>query len=157
MPTLEMTVNGNPVMLEVDGLRTLVDVLREDLGLVGTKIGCREGECGACTVLLDGQAVNSCLIPAMKAHGRAVVTVEGIGTLEHPHPVQKHIAEAGGAQCGYCTPGFVVSGAALLQDNPHPTVDDVREAVAGNLCRCTGYKRIVQGILDAADEMGKEA
>ena len=151
MPILEMTVNGESVILEVDGMRMLVDVLRDDLGWVGTKIGCREGECGACTVLLDGQAVNSCLIPAMKAHGCSVITVEGIGTVEAPHPVQKAIAEAGGAQCGYCTPGFVVSGVALLEHNPQPSVEEVKEAIAGNLCRCTGYKRIVQGILDAAE------
>jgi carbon-monoxide dehydrogenase small subunit len=153
MPRLQMTVNGQDVTLEVDGLRMLVDVLREDLGLVGTKIGCREGECGACTVLLDGRAVNSCLIPAMKAHGGTILTVEGVGTVDAPHPVQRGIAEAGGTQCGYCTPGFVMSGVALLDRNPHPTTDDVQEAVAGNLCRCTGYKRIVDGILLAADRM----
>lgn len=155
MPVLEMTVNGKPVALEIDGLRTLVDVLRDDLGLIGTKIGCREGECGACTVLLDGEAVNSCLLPAMKAHGRSVVTVERVGAVEAPHPVQKAIAEAGGVQCGYCTPGFVMSGVALLEHNPHPTVEEVQEAIAGNLCRCTGYKRIVHGILQAAEERSK--
>ncbi len=148
MARLEMTVNGKPVSLEVDGLRPLVDVLRDELGLKGTKIGCREGECGACTVLLDGEAVNSCLIPAMKAHGRAVVTIEGVGSAEHPHPVQASIAEVGGVQCGYCTPGFVMSAVALLNQNPHPTVAEVQEAISGNLCRCTGYKRIVQGIVD---------
>jgi aerobic-type carbon monoxide dehydrogenase small subunit (CoxS/CutS family) len=150
-----MTVNGKRVALEVDGLRTLVDVLRGDLGLVGTKIGCREGECGACTVLLDGEAVNSCLIPAMKAHGRTVVTIEGVGTVEAPHPVQRVIAEAGGVQCGYCTPGFVMSAVALLEHNPFPTAGEVQEAIAGNLCRCTGYRRIVYGILGAAEELSK--
>ncbi len=152
MPTLEMNVNGRPISLEVNGLRTLVDVLREDLGLVGTKIGCREGECGACTVLLDGRAVNACLIPAMHALGRSVVTIEGVGSLDAPHPVQQAIAEGGGVQCGYCTPGFVMSAVALLEHNPHPTVDQVRETIAGNLCRCTGYKRIVASILRAAEE-----
>ena len=154
MPTLEMTVNGRPVVLEVDGLKPLVDVLRDDLGLTGTKIGCREGECGACTILLDGQAVNACLIPAMKALGSAVITIEGIGTVESPHPVQVALAESGGVQCGYCTPGFVVSAVALLDRNRQPSIDDVREALEGNLCRCTGYKRVVQGVLEAADRMG---
>jgi len=151
MPSLEMTVNGKPVILQVDGLRPLADVLREDLGLTGTKIGCREGECGACTVLLDGQAVNSCLIPAMKAQGSQVVTIEGLGTVEAPHPVQKAIAEAGGVQCGYCTPGFIVSAVALLEENPKPSVAEIQEALAGNLCRCTGYRRIVLGVLQAAE------
>jgi len=156
MPVLEMTVNGRAVKLEVDGLCTLLDVLRDDLGLKGTKVGCHEGECGACSVLLDGEAVNSCLLPAMKAHGRSVVTIEGLGTVDDPHPVQKAIADAGGAQCGYCTPGFVISAVALLRRNPQPSVEEVREAVAGNLCRCTGYTRIVRGILDAAELMSKK-
>ena len=155
MPTLEMTVNGKAVTLQVDGLRSLADVLREDLGLTGTKIGCREGECGACTVLMDGQAVNSCLIPAMKAQGSQVVTIEGLGTVESPHPVQKAIAEAGGVQCGYCTPGFIVSAVALLEENPKPKVAEVQEALAGNLCRCTGYRRIVLGVLQAAGESAR--
>jgi aerobic-type carbon monoxide dehydrogenase small subunit (CoxS/CutS family) len=153
MPTLEMTVNGKPYVLEVDGLRTLIDVIRDDLGLIGTKIGCREGECGSCTVLLDGKAVNSCLIPAMKAHGCSIVTVEGIGTVDSPHPVQTAIAEMGGVQCGYCTPGFVMSAVALLEYNPEPSVDDILEALEGNLCRCTGYKRIVNAIIDASRKM----
>jgi carbon-monoxide dehydrogenase small subunit len=150
MARVEMMVNGQAVELEVNGLRPLVDVLRDELGLKGTKIGCREGECGACTVLLDGEAVNSCLIPAMKAQGCSVVTIEGIGSIDSPHPVSRAIAEVGGVQCGYCTPGFVMSAVALLQHNPHPTIDQVQEAISGNLCRCTGYKRLVQGILEAA-------
>jgi carbon-monoxide dehydrogenase small subunit len=155
MPHLQMTVNGKRVALDVDGMRPLVDVLRDDLGMIGTKIGCREGECGACTVLLDGEAVNSCLIPAMKAHDRTVTTIEGVGTVESPHPVQQSISDAGGVQCGYCTPGFVMSAVALLEHNPHPTTGEVQEAIAGNLCRCTGYKRIVLGILQAADEISQ--
>jgi aerobic-type carbon monoxide dehydrogenase small subunit (CoxS/CutS family) len=155
MPVLEMTVNGNVVHLELDGLRTLVDVLRDDLGLRGTKIGCREGECGACTVLLDGRAVNACLLPAMKAHEREVVTIEHIGTEAAPHPVQRMIAEAGGVQCGYCTPGFVMSAIDLLNCVSQPNEGDVRQAIAGNLCRCTGYQRIVQGILAAAKQIDR--
>jgi carbon-monoxide dehydrogenase small subunit len=157
MPILEMTVNGKVVSLQVDGMRSLLDVLREDLGLWGTKGGCREGECGSCTVLLDGKAVNSCLLPAMKAHGSSVVTIEGLGSIDSPHPLQQVIAEVGGIQCGYCTPGFVMSAAALLQRNPEPTEEEVKDAITGNLCRCTGYKRIIQGILQAAELMTEGA
>ena len=153
MPTLEMVVNEEPVSLQVDGMRTLLDVLREDLGLRGTKGGCREGECGSCTVLLDGRAVNACLLPAMKAHRSTVITIEGLGTIDSPHPLQKAIAEAGGVQCGYCTPGFVMSAAALLQEKPEPTEEEVKDSITGNLCRCTGYKRIIEGILRAAELM----
>lgn len=153
MPTLEMIVNGRPVVLEVDGLKPLVDVLRDDLGLMGTKIGCREGECGACTILLDGQAVNSCMVPAMKALGSTIITIEGIGTVKSPHPIQAALVESGGVQCGYCTPGFVVSAVALLDRKPQPTIDEIREALEGNLCRCTGYKRIVQGVVLAASKI----
>lgn len=150
MPILEMTINGREVQLEVGGLGSLVDVIRDELRLTGTKIGCREGECGTCTVLLEGDAVNSCLIPAMKAHRRSVITIEGVGTSRSPHVVQKAIADSGGVQCGYCTPGFVMSAVALLERVPQPTLDEVRESIAGNLCRCTGYKRIVESILEAA-------
>jgi carbon-monoxide dehydrogenase small subunit len=153
MPLLEARINGEEVRIEIDGLLMLVDLLRDHLGLTGTKIGCREGECGACTVLLDGHAVNSCLLPAMKAHGSNIITVEGIGTIENPHPIQKHIAEVGGVQCGYCTPGFVMSGFALLQANPDPSREDVMEAIEGNLCRCTGYLRIIRGIQQAGVDL----
>ena len=152
MTILEMIVNDKPVTLEVDGLRKLVDVLREDLGLLGTKIGCREGECGACTILLDGLAINSCLIPAMKAMGRSIITIEGVGTVDSPHPIQIAISDEGGVQCGYCTPGFVMSAVALLKDNLTPNELDVRTAFTGNLCRCTGYKRIVNGTLKVVKE-----
>jgi aerobic-type carbon monoxide dehydrogenase small subunit (CoxS/CutS family) len=152
MPTLVMNVNDKPVTMEVDGLKTLVDVLRDDLGLIGTKIGCREGECGACTILLNGLPVNSCLIPAMKAYGCDITTIEGIGTVKNSHPIQVAIADEGGVQCGYCTPGFVMSAVGLLNHNPKPTELEVREAFAGNLCRCTGYKRIVSGTLRVAEE-----
>lgn len=156
MPVLKMIVNGEPVTLEVDGAFTLLDVLRENLNLKGTKTGCREGECGSCTVLLDGLAVNSCLVPAMKTQGCAVLTIEGLGTVDSPHPLQKAIAETGGVQCGYCTPGFVMSAAALLKNYPQPTEDEVKRGIAGNLCRCTGYKRIVEGVMQAAEKMRKE-
>ncbi|NLN70569.1 MAG: (2Fe-2S)-binding protein [Chloroflexi bacterium] len=152
MPTLKMIVNNEPITLEVDALRPLVDVLREDLGLLGTKVGCREGECGACTILLDGKAVNSCLIPAMRAHGCSIVTIEGVGDVDNPHPVQVSITEEGGVQCGYCTPGFVMSAVGLLNKSPNPTEAEVREAISGNLCRCTGYNRIVKGILKSVEK-----
>lgn len=145
MPILNMTLNGKSIKIEVDGLRTLVDVLREDLGLTGTKIGCREGECGACTVLINGIAVNSCLIPAMKANNCEVLTIEGVGNVNNPHPLQKAIVDEGGVQCGYCTPGFVMSGIGLISQNKLPSELEIREAYAGNLCRCTGYNRIVAG------------
>jgi aerobic-type carbon monoxide dehydrogenase small subunit (CoxS/CutS family) len=156
MPSLRMTLNGETVSLSVTGTRTLLDVLREDLNLRGTKGGCREGECGSCTVLLDGRAVNACLLPAMKADGCSVTTIEGVGSTEAPHPLQEMIAEAGGVQCGYCTPGFVMSALALLIACPKPSVEEVESAISGNLCRCTGYKRIIQGILRAAATMPRQ-
>jgi aerobic-type carbon monoxide dehydrogenase small subunit (CoxS/CutS family) len=157
MPILETVINDKEVVLEVDGLQTLVDLLRDDLGLMGTKIGCREGECGACTVLLDGEAVNSCLLPAMRAHHRRIETIEGIGDLENPHPLQVALVESGGIQCGYCTPGFVMSGIALLRKKSDPNLNDVVEAIEGNLCRCTGYIRIVDGILAASKKVPRGA
>jgi len=146
MPELTLTVNNRLVHLEIDPSAMLVDVLREDLGLTGTKIGCREGECGACTVLINGMPVNSCLLPALKVQNCRVITVEGLGTAANPHPLQVALAEHGAIQCGYCTPGMVMSAAALLARTPHPTDEDIRLALAGNLCRCTGYSKIIQAI-----------
>jgi carbon-monoxide dehydrogenase small subunit len=157
MPFLEMTVNKQKVLLNVDGLKALVDVLRKDLGLTGTKVGCREGECGSCTVLLDGEAINSCLVPAMKANGRTVITIEGLSDSEHPNAIQSSLADAGAIQCGICTPGFVMSAAALLAHNQEPSHGEIVEALEGNLCRCTGYRRIVIGILDAAKRINDVA
>lgn len=149
-----MTVNGNEVEVSVDPAAMLVDVLREDLQLLGTKIGCREGECGACTILMDGMTVNSCMVPALKAQGRTILTIEGVGTHNHPHPLQTTFAEEGAVQCGYCTPGFVMSAYALLQKNPTPSEEQIREAIAGNLCRCTGYVRIIDAIKKVAESTG---
>lgn len=143
---LSMIVNGKAISMEIHPSDMLVDVLRETLGLIGTKIGCREGECGACTILLDGKPVNSCMIPALKAQNRTVTTIEGLGTLEHPHPLQVAFAEEGAVQCGYCTPGFVMSAVALLVHTPHPSHEDILDAMAGNLCRCASYQRIVRAI-----------
>lgn len=143
-------LNGRTVSVEVESNESLAWVLRERLGMIGTKIGCATGDCGACTVLLEGQPVCSCLLLAVKADGREVVTIEGLGAPERLHPVQKAFVEHGALQCGFCGPGMIVSAAALLARTPHPTERDVREAIAGNLCRCTGYAKIVRAILDAS-------
>ena len=134
------TLNGKRVSLRAHPLTRLLDVLREDFGLTGTKEGCGEGECGACTVLVDGRAVNSCLVPAVQAAGTKVVTIEG---LKGRHPLQRAFAEQGGAQCGFCTPGMIMAAVAL---GPRPTLDQVRTGLAGNICRCTGYEGIYRAI-----------
>lgn len=146
MYSLTMTLNGEPMTVEVEPSDLLVDVLRDKLGLTGTKIGCSEGECGACTVIMDGQAVLSCLLPAMKAHGREVVTIEGLGRDGELHPLQQAFIEKGAVQCGYCIPGMIMSAKALLDENPQPDAEEIEEAIAGNLCRCTGYLQIVEAI-----------
>jgi carbon-monoxide dehydrogenase small subunit len=150
---LEMTVNGTNIDVEIEPYETLADVLRERLGLTGTKIGCREGECGSCTVLIDGEAVNSCVFPAAKVQSRTVLTIEGIGTLEQPHPLQTRIAELGAAQCGYCTPGIIMSAFALLSSQKNPSLDEIKDALVGNLCRCTGYSKIIRAVQLAIDDM----
>jgi carbon-monoxide dehydrogenase small subunit len=147
---LTMTLNGEELTVEVKPSTLLVEVLRDQLELTGTKVACGEGECGACTVLLDGKPVNSCLVPALKAQGREVLTVEGLAPLGELHPLQKAFVEHGAVQCGYCTPGMLMSAKALLDHNPSPTEDEVRLAISGNLCRCTGYAKIVEAILDAS-------
>ncbi len=146
--TVHFTLNGRPASAGVPGSRRLLDVLREDLGLTGSKEGCGEGECGACSVLIDGQVVNSCLVAAGQVEGCEVVTVEGLaspdGTLS---PLQQAFIARGAAQCGICTPGMLLAAHALLQGNPRPTADDVRVGLAGNLCRCTGYTKIIDAVL----------
>jgi carbon-monoxide dehydrogenase small subunit len=151
---LTMTVNGQPVTLEVEADELLVDALRDRLGLTGTKIGCNEGECGACTVIMDGEAILSCLVPALRAQGREVLTIEGLAEGETLHPLQQSFVEHGAVQCGYCIPGFVLSAKALLDRNPHPNRDEIKEAIAGNLCRCTGYVKIIEAIEAVADSGG---
>jgi len=148
--TLTMTLNGEEVTVEVKPSAMLVEVLRDQLELTGTKVACGEGECGACTVLLDGKPVNSCLVPALKAQGREVMTVEGLAPLGDLHPLQRAFVEHGAVQCGYCTPGMLMSAKALLDHNPNPREDEVRLSISGNLCRCTGYTKIVEAILDAS-------
>ncbi|MBI5441377.1 MAG: (2Fe-2S)-binding protein [Deltaproteobacteria bacterium] len=148
--TLEFTLNGEPVRLAIDSARTLLEVLRTTLGLTGTKEGCGRGQCGACTVLLNGKAVPSCLVLAADAQGAEVLTIEGLAAGDSLHPLQSAFVERGAIQCGYCTSGMILAGKALLDRNPSPTDPEIREAVAGNLCRCTGYAKIVEAIGAAA-------
>ena len=151
---MRVTVNGKSRRLDVHPLKRLLDVLREDCGLTGTKEGCGEGECGACTVLVDGVAVNSCLVPAAHAAGTRVTTIEG---LEGRHPLQRAFVEHGGAQCGICTPGMVMAAVALLAHAPRPSEEQIRTGLAGNLCRCTGYMKIFDAVTAAAGSSGSEA
>jgi carbon-monoxide dehydrogenase small subunit len=145
------TLNGEPVEVEATGMRRLLDVLREDLNLTGTKEGCGEGECGACSVLLDGEVVDACLVPVSQAQGASVQTVEGLATDGSLHVLQQAFLETGGAQCGICTPGMLMAGQAFLASGAEPTDENIREAIAGNLCRCTGYTKIIDGIALAAE------
>ena len=149
---LKMTVNGQPVEVAVDPAWTLLRVIREALGLTGTKEGCGIGDCGACTVLLDGKTVNSCLVLALQADGKEVRTVEGLGTEENLDPLQESFIEYGAVQCGFCTPGMLISARALLDKNPHPTTEEIKLAISGNLCRCTGYVKIIQAIQKTAQQ-----
>lgn len=151
---LALLVNGERHELAAPAHRTLLEVLREDLDLTGTKHGCELGECGACTVLLDGTPQLSCLTLAADAEGRQVTTVEGLAEGATLHPLQAAFMELGAAQCGYCTPGMLLSGAALLARNPAPSLEETREALSGNLCRCTGYVKILDAIALAADRLG---
>jgi len=148
---LAMAINGEPVDLLVDGYKTLLEVLREDLQLTGTKHGCELGECGACAVLADGVPVLSCLTLAAESGGRHVTTVEGLATDGRLHPLQECFADLGAAQCGYCTPGILVTAKALLDREPHPSRERIREALSGNLCRCTGYLQIIEAVEAAAE------
>lgn len=144
---IDLTVNGQAYRLQVDAHRTLLDILRDYLGLMGAKRGCEHGNCGACTVLVDGQPVNSCLILAGDVRGKTVTTVEGLAQGGRLHPLQRAFIEHGAIQCGYCTPGMLLSAQALLAENPRPTPEEVKAALAGNLCRCTGYTKIIQAVL----------
>jgi len=148
--SFRFTVNGEAAEVRVAGSRRLLDVLREDLGLTGTKEGCGEGECGACSVLLDGEVVDACLVPVSQVDGAAVTTVEGLAPAGTLNPLQQAFLETGGAQCGICTPGMLMAGEAFLASGAEATDENIREAIAGNLCRCTGYTKIVEAIALAA-------
>ncbi len=149
--TYRFVVNGSPVEVEAPGMRRLLDTLREDLGLTGTKEGCGEGECGACSVLVDGAVVDSCLVPICQVQGTSVQTVEGLAADGRLNELQEAFLETGGAQCGICTPGMLMAGEAFLASHGQPTDDAIRHAIAGNLCRCTGYTKIVEAIALAAE------
>jgi aerobic carbon-monoxide dehydrogenase small subunit len=147
---MTLTVNGTSYEVAIEPQQSLLQLLREELHLTGTKEGCSEGECGACTVLLDGKTVDSCLIFALEAQGREVMTIEGLAQGDQLHPVQKAFAEYGAVQCGFCTPGMILAAKVLLDSNPHPTEMEIRQGISGNLCRCTGYVKIVEAIQAAA-------
>ncbi len=153
---IEFTLNGDPVEVAFAPHKTLLEVLREDLNLTGTKHGCELGECGTCAVLLDGRSVLSCLVLGLDAEGRAVETVEGMASAEGLHPLQTTFADTGAAQCGYCTPGFLLVAKELLKTNPDPTREEIKEALSGNLCRCTGYIKIYEAVELAAARMRGE-
>ena len=150
MKQIKVTVNGILYELSVQPWETLLDVIREHLGLTGTKEGCGLGECGACTIIMDGKTVNSCLVLAVEADNRVITTIEGLANGDELHPIQEAFIKCGGLQCGFCTPGMIMSAKALLDENPRPTEDDIRLALSGNICRCTGYTKIVEAILDVA-------
>jgi len=147
---IQITLNGKTVSREVATHRLLLDFLRDEIGITGTKEGCGTGDCGACTVFLNGKPVNSCLILSGELDGANIVTIEGLKIGPELHPVQKAFVQDGGAQCGYCTPGMLMMSKALLDENPEPTEEEIRYALSGNLCRCTGYAKIVQAVQDAA-------
>jgi len=152
--TLKFILNGEPVRVEIESHLSLLQLLRDKLDLTGTKEGCGMGECGACTVLLDGKAINSCIFPGVEVEGKSVTTIEGlIDAQGNLHPIQKAFIEYGAIQCGFCTPGMVLSAKALLDENPKPTEEEIRDGIAGNLCRCTGYIQIMQAIKAASGKL----
>ncbi|WKY46874.1 (2Fe-2S)-binding protein [Eubacteriaceae bacterium ES3] len=156
METIKMTVNGDAYELDIEKNWTLLHILREVIGLTGTKCGCSTGDCGACMVLFNGGAQKSCLIKGKKADGAQIMTIEGFSSGEVLHPIQMAFIEAGAVQCGYCTPGMIISAKALLDRNPIPTEEEIRKAIDGNLCRCTGYEKIVEAIMLASRLLQEE-
>jgi aerobic carbon-monoxide dehydrogenase small subunit len=150
---IQFTLNGKSMAMEVPNHRLLLDLLRDEIGLTGTKEGCGTGDCGACTVYLNGKPVNSCLVLSGELDGAEIVTIEGLKIGPELHPIQKAFIQDGGAQCGYCTPGMLMMSKALLDENPDPSEEDIRFALCGNLCRCTGYAKIIQAVQDAAAEL----
>ncbi len=148
---IALVVNQEPVQLTVSPIATLLDVLRNDLELTGTKYGCGEGECGACSVLLNGKVVNSCLVPAVECEGAEVLTIEGLNSKGPLHPIQRAFVDHGAIQCGFCTPGMIMAAYALLQANPSPNEDEIKRGLEGNLCRCTGYRKILDAVRSLAN------
>jgi len=153
MKNIKLTVNGTTHELSVKPYATLLDVIREDLGLTGTKEGCGNGECGACTVIIDGKTANSCIVLAVEANGKEITTIEGLSHGEKLHPIQEAFVEVGGMQCGFCTPGMVLSSKTLLDANPNPTEEQIRKGLEGNFCRCTGYTKIIESVKVAAEKI----
>jgi len=151
---IQFTINGQQTDVQAPPMKRLLDVLRDDLGLTGTKEGCGEGECGSCSVRMNGELVNSCLVPVLQADGVSIETVEGLAIDAELHPLQKAFLECGGAQCGICTPGMLMAATHLLAHNPRPTMDEIREGLAGNLCRCTGFIKIFESVIAAAAMKG---
>ncbi|MFC1905344.1 (2Fe-2S)-binding protein [Chloroflexota bacterium] len=151
--SIVLNINGDLYDVEIEPQRTLLEVLRENLGLTGTKKGCNQGECGACTVLINGKPVPSCSFLALEAQNKEILTIEGLAKDRNLHPVQQAFLKHGGFQCGFCTPGMIMSAKALLDENPHPTEDEIKKALTGNLCRCTGYTQIIQSV----QAVGKES
>jgi carbon-monoxide dehydrogenase small subunit len=152
---ISLRINGSPREVEAPPMKRLLDVLREDLHLTGTKEGCGEGECGACSVIVDGEVINSCLVPVRQVSGSTILTVEGLARDGRLDPLQQAFLECGGAQCGICTPGMLIAARALLDETPRPSRDEIKEAIAGNLCRCTGYIRIIDAIEQASSSRAK--
>ncbi|PKN29405.1 MAG: ferredoxin [Deltaproteobacteria bacterium HGW-Deltaproteobacteria-21] len=150
MKEIKFVLNGKPFELKVSPWRTLLEMIREDLQLTGTKEGCGQGECGSCTVIMGGKTVNSCLVLAMEADGQEITTIEGLAKGEALHPIQESFVEHAGMQCGFCTPGMIMSAKALLDKNPSPSEKEIREGISGNFCRCTGYTKIIESISAAA-------
>ena len=153
---ITFTINGQSQTLTIQPWRTLLEVIREDLQLTGTKEGCGQGECGSCTVIMGGKTINSCLVPAVEADGQEIITIEGLSNGDVLHPIQEAFMEHSGMQCGFCTPGMIMSAKGLLDRNPKPSEEEIREGIAGNFCRCTGYTKIVESIDAAAKVMNKK-
>jgi carbon-monoxide dehydrogenase small subunit len=153
MKQIKVTVNGILYELSVKPWETLLDVIREHLGLTGTKEGCGLGECGACTIIMDGKTVNSCLVLAVEADDRVITTIEGLANGDELHPIQEAFVKCGGLQCGFCTPGMIMSTKALLEEKPNPSEEEIRKGIAGNFCRCTGYTKIIESVKVAAKNM----
>jgi carbon-monoxide dehydrogenase small subunit len=153
MKEIEFVINGKPYELSIPPWKTLLEMIREDLILTGTKEGCGQGECGSCTVIMGGKTVNSCLVPAVEADNQEIITIEGLADGENLHPIQDAFVEQAGMQCGFCTPGMIISAKSLLDRNPNPSLEEIKEGIAGNFCRCTGYTKIVESISAAAEAM----